>query len=95
LELDDDDLCELEMCVMCGGSNARTMVGTSGVRLMSVTPEPRIDRTVIEVIVGYVFFEERAIVALLAAEPRGGDTRISNEERERLCQLVLEIAEDI
>jgi len=100
LGLDDDDLAELELCVMATASMARGGVDRCGVSFATVTPEPRPGRDPFRVQVCYVYFEHRSIAALLAADPADGNERddgigISDGDRLRLRALIDEIGEEI
>lgn len=95
LGLDDDDLAELELCVMVGPKEGRLEPGTGGLRIIRVGPDARPERPPFRVFVYYVFFEDRSIVALLAAESADGDADISDEDRQQLRVLINEIEEEL
>jgi hypothetical protein len=93
LGLDDDDLAELELCLMVQPKGEALVGGDDGaVRLIAVESEIRADRRSVSVVVGYALFEHRSIVALLAAEFWDGENLgITDDDRDRLRDLVDEI----
>lgn len=96
LGLDDDDLAELELCVMIGPKKAEVIADSGGVRLLKVGPDPRPSRPPFQVVVAYVFFEHRPIAAFLgASRADGDDLEITAEDRERLRELMADIERDI
>jgi hypothetical protein len=92
LGLDDDDLAELELCIM---ATPRELDEPDCVNLIHVFPEPRDGRPSFRAIVGYVHFRDQAIAALLAADGPDAGVEITDEDRQILRMLMAEIKAEI
>ncbi len=95
LRLDDDDLLELQVSIMLSPKGSPVISGTGGLRKLRFAPSRwhRGKRGALRI--GYAFFDDLKIAALIVVYPKNEKADLDESERAEIKQLLAEMHEQL
>ena len=95
LRLDDDDLLELQVSIMLSPKGAPVVSGTGGLRKLRFAPSRwnRGKRGALRI--GYAYFDDLKIVALIVVYPKSEKENLDESERTEIKHLLAEMHEQL